>query len=134
MKTPRQQLQPDLSPQEIFSHVWNHFVVERRPFSAGLRRCYYRGLDGAACAVGLFIPDSEYYPEMETLGGVGMICNNARLSTSTRAFLKKHRTLFVGLQKAHDNAAARFEQGLPYRQWLRSSMSQVAHAHGLKAR
>ncbi len=58
-----------MTEQSILDRLWQHFVVERKPF--GLSEdgvCQYRAESGACCAVGLFIPDDEYTPDMEHMG------------------------------------------------------------------
>ncbi len=48
--------------QKMIDHVKSNFKGK----SIGMDGvCLYRGPDGKKCAVGLFIPDSEYDPEME---------------------------------------------------------------------
>lgn len=54
----------DLTPQEIFNIVWNHFVVEGNP-RAVIRNTfictYHTKVDGVSlrCAVGLFLTNEE---------------------------------------------------------------------------
>lgn len=56
-----------MTKQEAFDRVWRHFVIEGNPQSMGADgvTCRYRGENGARCAVGLFIPDSEYSESLE---------------------------------------------------------------------
>ena len=63
----------ELTIQEIkrFNHwlvdsVWNHFIAQDKPFaidSKGL--CRLRTEDGRKCAIGIFIPDSDYHVKLE---------------------------------------------------------------------
>lgn len=56
-----------LNAQQVFDRVWNHFIVEKGPpsYREDIRRCAYRGEEGARCAAGLFIPDEEYHEGLE---------------------------------------------------------------------
>lgn len=59
---------PETTRQEIFDHVWKHFITEENPRSTSDRdtgSCMYRGPGGRRCAAGLFIPDDKYSPRAE---------------------------------------------------------------------
>jgi hypothetical protein len=56
-----------MNKQEVFNKVWNHFVVNLGPASRDSEGCFYRGPNGAKCAIGIFIADEDYSDEMEGL-------------------------------------------------------------------
>lgn len=60
-----------LTQKEIVDRVWNHFIVNKQPFSRRQTMqgasCALRGDNGAKCAVGLFIPDDVYRAAHERL-------------------------------------------------------------------
>jgi hypothetical protein len=51
--------------QAMIEHIKKEF--KGKSFDAFNEECLYRGPDGKKCAVGLFIPDSEYHSSMECL-------------------------------------------------------------------
>lgn len=117
--------------QQIFDRVWHHFLVEKQPFSydPATGGCYYRGADGARCAVGLFIPDSVYKEEMEQ-PFCDLVCSSdapGRL----RAFLAKHEDLFMKLQEAHDSAPG-YGSAAARRAAFRSDLRRIAKRFGLQ--
>ena len=59
-----------MTPQEAFTKMVNHLTKQQgRSFrSDGL--CMYRSHDGLMCAVGCLIPDEQYVPRMDGMGGV----------------------------------------------------------------
>jgi hypothetical protein len=54
-----------MTNQEIFDKVWNWFIRDNNPTSIQENFCLYRGPNGAKCAAGILIPDSEYLEGME---------------------------------------------------------------------
>ena len=65
----------ELTIQEIkrFNHwlvdsVWNHFIAQDKPFAYNEddKTCRLRTEDGRKCAIGIFIPDTIYFEELET--------------------------------------------------------------------
>lgn len=68
-----------LTKQQVFDRLWEHFVINKgsksTPTPETLERlketefanveCAYRGVNGAKCAVGIFIPDDVYFEGME---------------------------------------------------------------------
>lgn len=126
----------DLTSQEIFNIVWNHFVVKGNP-RAVIRNSfictYYTKVDGVSlrCAVGLFLTDEE----AELVEGVTIpmrgYCadpdspNAPSLQVLTQIdFVKANTELLRDLQHAHDYATE--DSLIPDR--LRS----MAGLHGLK--
>lgn len=59
-----------LTKQDVFQHLYDHFVRDEAPWGMGYMQdavdfqprmvCKYFGVDGARCAVGLFLPDVPY--------------------------------------------------------------------------
>ena len=69
-----------LTRQDCFDKVWNHFVVEKNPLSfelsgVGDRLCLYRGLNGEKCAIGILIPDDKWNPDCENQSPVQALAN-----------------------------------------------------------
>lgn len=62
-----------LTPQEAFTKMVNHLTKQQgRSFGlAGL--CMYRSPDGLMCAVGCLIPDEQYVPQMDGMGGADIL-------------------------------------------------------------
>lgn len=88
-----------LTKQEIFSKVWEHFIINEEPISHSEDQCRYRH-EGNKCAIGLFIPDEFYHPSLEA--------NDVAFLTEKVPYMKE---LFSGvdlqflkdIQKAHDH-------------------------------
>jgi len=106
---------PNLTNQEIFTKVWNHFVIEEQPFSIDhdrelaydtheddQNRCAYRGPGGTKCAVGLFITDENYSPSIEGFF-VSTLFEDGYLSGIGEESLH----LLRRLQVVHDDSAKR---------------------------
>ena len=64
----------ELTIQQIkqFQHwlvdsVWNHFIAQDKPFAYNEddKTCRLRTVDGRKCAIGIFIPDSDYHVKLE---------------------------------------------------------------------
>ncbi len=86
-----------MTKQSILDRLWQHFVVERKPFgtnSDGV--CRYRGTNGVCCGVGLFIPDDKYEPDMEEMSPRGLA---DRLDWPVEV-----TQLLEDVQSVHDNA------------------------------
>jgi hypothetical protein len=106
----------DLSAQEIFNKVWDWFVVQKKPRSirGNIRgnQCAYRGeLDGerTCCAVGLFIADEDYHPDMESMSVreledyVSVDEDLDHIDAPLWEFLRTNYRLLDALQAAHDS-------------------------------
>ncbi len=85
--------------QEIFTQVWNHFVVDGGAYSVDSKGCCYRGPNGAKCAVGVLLRDDEYSPEIEG-SSVGALPSKGALPER----LLPHLELLRQLQLCHDGA------------------------------
>lgn len=99
--------------EEVFDYVEAHLKKQGyRSMLAGRRpglACAYRGVDGAACAVGCLLADDEYDPGMENnsvmeladlFGTTGMFRN---LALPER--LIPHAKMLEALQDLHDRSA-----------------------------
>ena len=62
----------------------------------GNNMCLYRGPGGLNCAVGILIPDDQYYSYMESRG-VSDLCNDYEMKASN-----KQQRLMAYLQEVHD--------------------------------
>ena len=114
--------------QEIFDTVYRHFIIEKQRFSfetqasGEFEACRYRGPNGEKCAVGLFLPDDEYNPEMENAQLRTLILTDEpnRISPSLVALcggpdhtfvdINPNFKLLDALQQAHDRAASSVPQ------------------------
>lgn len=90
-----------MTNQEVFDKVWRHFVIENNPKSIlrdvdGRETCQYRGKDGAKCAIGILIADSEYSEEIEGLPILPLLESNhscvKHLQGTDRHFLRRLQT------------------------------------------
>jgi hypothetical protein len=88
-----------LSNQQVFDKVWDHFITKKNPPS--IRddgRCVYRGPDGSKCAIGIFIPDEKYFPEMDVNSGhIPLLLDDIILNVS----------ILYEFRRAHDSSAHR---------------------------
>lgn len=53
------------SKQEVFDHVYSHFIKQGCRAINQKNGCEYRTLEGHKCAAGCFVPDSRYQKEFE---------------------------------------------------------------------
>lgn len=88
-----------MTDQEVFDKVVWHLIgqgekSQRLSMKYGTPMCAYRGADGAKCAAGCLIDDSEY---IESLEGVnwGSLVEGGMVPTA-------HRELIDDLQSTHD--------------------------------
>ena len=106
--------------QEIFTQVWNHFVVNEAPRSMDSEgRCWYRGPEGQRCAVGVVLLDTEYVPEHES-HSVGTVC--------AKGFWERlcpHTSLLRSLQRLHDSAMSDTELQADLRAFARGNVYGV---------
>jgi hypothetical protein len=89
-----------MTNQEVFDKV----VVHLRSMASQSVRldgvCAYRGIDGLKCAIGIFIPDDVYSPDMEGPdNGVERLLNNFNLPELKEIPID----LLKRLQSAHDS-------------------------------
>jgi hypothetical protein len=112
-----------MTKQEAFDRVWDWFVVQGKPRSSNPRgECFYRGDDGAKCAVGVLIPDPEYKDHFEG------ICAHALIRDGKLPALRNIGLEFIAdLQQAHDGSD--IVEG--YR-GIRDGLRDVAERHGLR--
>lgn len=90
--------------QEAFNKVWDRFVVQDSP--RGLdeyNNGSYRGLNGSRCAVGMFIPDELYHPDMEGIATYDDTCPYLTNLHIEIGWTEKDLTFLTRLQVAHDS-------------------------------
>lgn len=91
----------DDDPQTFFDYTYRHFIHKEGPFAInGDGACLYRTQDGAACAVGIHIPDRAYSPHMEGEPLEDLMGQNYITFTD-----RETESLAVILQDAHDSTA-----------------------------
>lgn len=93
---------PETTQQQIFDHVWDHFIVKGNPRSVDeedSQSCMYRGPNGRRCAAGLFIPDDKYDEDFE-----GRAISDVEGELDLGWSQSQLRAL-TELQAAHDNPA-----------------------------
>jgi hypothetical protein len=97
-----------MTEQEIFNKTWQHFIVEKnkKSFADSIpSKCVYRqdrtGGCKTRCAVGLFIPDEDYSPDMDN----GDIPNIETLA-DVAAQLQVRRYFLEKLQETHDTSTS----------------------------
>jgi hypothetical protein len=91
-----------ITAQEAFNRVYRHFIHENHPPSIHeLGVCRYRMSDGRRCALGLFIPDEQYDPEMEGYVAFDLFEHYPEVL----ADLLPLKELLSELQVQHDQAA-----------------------------
>lgn len=88
-----------MTNQEAFDRACRAIIEQGRPsYDEATGRCMYRSADGARCAIGHLIPDSEYQPSFE-----GDAAPRVALAVPSLAGLDHE--MLDELQTAHDNAA-----------------------------
>ena len=114
-------LGPDLTPQELFDHCLEHMrgMTEQSVDSNGT--CMYRGMNGAACAIGACISDADYKLNMEGLSGSQIATDFCCSGTVCR--------LAYRMQGIHDDCGSfsdgRFNENVEY-------LKKITDEFGLK--
>lgn len=97
-----------MTKQEMFNKVWDWFVVGKNLPSATIDDyCRYRGVNGAKCAIGIFIPDTVYNASMEGLAVRKLLQEYPELIpfvTPTDCDIPLVIPFLVKMQSAHDLA------------------------------
>lgn len=107
------------SPQSAFNKVWNHFIRDNNPIAKDeLGKCVYRNLEGHACALGIFIPDLFYRPDMEEKN-INMLIDEGFIEFKFTAT----RKLIQSLQHAHDYCSGK--------DGLKARLTQIADKYEL---
>lgn len=95
-----------ITAQMAFDRVWQHFIVEKNPYSYSGDRdtCMYRGENGAKCAFGIFIPDEQYRFDMEGKDAYGVMNNYPEIAKLFSSSIQSPDYFLPSLQNCHDNA------------------------------
>jgi hypothetical protein len=93
-----------MTRQELFDQTVRHLFTQGGP-SFTTTGCLYRAPNGRKCAVGFWIPDDRYIPDIESKG----VCMDgkritAELEPVLPPELHEHAPLLAELQKGHDRA------------------------------
>lgn len=115
-----------MTRQEIFDKVAAHLIKQGCKSMNTEHRCLYRGQDGARCAVGIFIPDDAYKPEMEGLTAAQM---SSTFPDALPAALRQDIMFLSELQRAHDSSICR--TGWPFINDVSIRLRTVARTFGL---
>lgn len=116
--------------QKTFNTVWQHFVVKKAKQSiieepdTGESIWAYRGPYRRRDAIGLFISDEDYDPEMERLTVEELVERWPDVQLPT-----KDMTLLARLQWAHDCVA---KDDNEFHEIVRSRLEQVAQEFNLR--
>lgn len=94
------QTQNGWTKESMLAHVKAEFKGKSSTGVGMLETCLYRGPEGRKCAVGMFIPDSEYSASMETISAEGLI---ERHSYIAKSFPLNTRRMDM-LQAVHDGS------------------------------
>lgn len=126
-----------LTKQDMFTRMWNHFIVEKQPFAVttsgacGMFRCQFLTSDGARCAAGLFILEEKYAPALER---ESIYADAVKRALEPGAV--EHMDLLRSLQAAHDGSAllGEYERALPEeaRQRMYEALRRVAYNYMLE--
>lgn len=81
----------------------NHIKKEFKGKSSDGRNCFYRGLNGTKCAVGMFIPDYLYRIKMDK-DVVGGMSSSALLMNYPELKTKMPLEKMYELQSVHDDS------------------------------
>lgn len=113
-----------MTNQEIFNRVWEHFITNGNPraYNVGMKKCLYKDhANGAKCAIGIFIPEDKFNPEMNNVGAVSSLnvdypklLNEMFGELPTRKEEDDRMEFLESLQDAHDlsNSAEEFKDFL----------------------
>lgn len=88
---------------KMIKQIWakNNGTASRSP--DGLAPlCRYRGDGGNACAVGCFIPDAKYQPQMDENGSE--FWNQLKLSIDLQLAMPLNTGALLEMQRVHDTA------------------------------
>jgi hypothetical protein len=101
-----------MNRQMVFEQVKNHLLTqgeraskwEKEPGRDNHREvCLYRSPGGLKCAVGCLIPDSMYYPGMESQSVVRLLQKDPALAAYLEVWCYKDKQFLEELQQIHDN-------------------------------
>lgn len=92
--------------QDIFNKASEHLSAMSGPCMRN-RSCVYRDGKGGMCAVGVFISDEHYTPEIENIGIADhnrgdLVRDVVARSLGLKALTRKQVALFSALQDIHD--------------------------------
>jgi hypothetical protein len=115
-----------MTKQEIFNKVWEHFITNKSEPSTAKDYpnygCMFRKDlipdNKTRCAVGLFIPDDEYTPDMEI--------NVSTTVHKVASDLAIDSAFLYNLQFAHDSAAALSRDNDKFFELIRSELVDFA--------
>jgi len=126
--------------QDIFNEASAHLMSMEGPsLDMDGDACVYRGYDddcefnGQMCAVGLFIDDEHYSPDLEgvSINDSHAISNAVAQSWGLDELSSKQLALLDDLQNAHDRGS-RYEQRDDWSSYIRISLERVRMKHGLE--
>jgi hypothetical protein len=90
-----------MTAQQVFNRMVKPVLTQACP-STIEKRCLYRGLNGAKCAVGHLIPDRVYNQGMEQM----TVANILEVVPELDHKYREHLRLMYAVQSAHDGAPA----------------------------
>jgi hypothetical protein len=92
------------TPQDVFNQAYLHLLTQNaKSINEDETMCQYRGPNSLKCAVGCFIADDEYDPNMECKGWYALTHNYDDLLVKPEYNLREaHYDLLKRLQTIHD--------------------------------
>jgi hypothetical protein len=127
--------------QDIFNKASAHLMGMDGPsLDEDGDACVYRGYDddcelnGKMCAVGLFIDDEHYSPDLEgvSINDSHAVSNAVAQSWGLDELSIKQLALLDDLQTAHDRASRRCLLSEDWSNLIRVSLERVRMKHGLE--
>jgi hypothetical protein len=122
-----------MNRQLIFDVVLFGMRAQGRP-SMNNGTCLYRGKGGDRCAVGMWISDSAYSPEMEEKGVGSLVTGAYRNGWTLPSWFAEQTTFLAALQNAHDTAASQailYGDTRGFLAIFEETMKEVARRHDL---
>lgn len=87
-----------MQKEDVIAQTFAHLIVQaERSIKTNGSMCRYRGKDGLKCAVGFWIPDEKYDPEIE-----GRSASSSLVVACLPPEIAEHTDVLLSLQHFHD--------------------------------
>ena len=114
-----------MNSQEVFDFSARHLIKQGKSAVDLNGHCRYRTDEGLKCAIGCFIPDAKYTPEMDT-GNINL--DQVLTLADLIPLASEHMLLLRNLQRAHDSNNV---DATIWLEKLRVNLKWVASNHNL---